>query len=66
MAAILAWQWRNFLSPAVNEDLAAAEGVPVDRLRLLRLFLLVAAIAGRDRGLPAAFGYADSAPAAFP
>ena len=43
--AALAWQWRNLLSVTVNRDLAAVEGVPVERVRLLLLFLLAAVIA---------------------
>ena len=45
VTAALAWQWRNLLAVAVNQDLAAAEGVPVERVRLLLLFLLAAVIA---------------------
>ena len=45
VAAVLSWQWRNLLSLAVNRDLAAVEGVPVERVRLLLLFLLAAVIA---------------------
>lgn len=45
VAAVLAWQWRNLLSLTVNKDLAAVEGVPVERVRLLLLFLLAAVIA---------------------
>ena len=43
--ATLAWQWRNLLSVTVNRDLAAVEGVPVERVRLLLVFLLAAVIA---------------------
>ena len=43
--AALVWQWRNLLSVTVNKDLAAVEGVPVERVRLLLLFLLAAVIA---------------------
>ena len=45
VTAALAWQWRNLLSVTVNKDLAAVEGVPVERVRLLLLFLLAAVIA---------------------
>ena len=45
VGAALAWQWRNLLSITVNRDLAAVEGVPVERVRLLLLFLLAAVIA---------------------
>ena len=45
VAAALAWQWRNLLSLAVDKDLAAVEGVPVERVRLLLLFLVAAVIA---------------------
>ncbi len=45
VTAALAWQWRNLLSLAVDRDLAAAEGVPVERMRLLLLFLIAAVIA---------------------
>lgn len=41
----LVWQWRNLLAVAINQDLAAAEGVPVERVRFLFLFLLSAVIA---------------------
>ena len=43
--AALAWQWRNLLSVTVNRDLAAVEGVPVERVRLLLLFLLAGVVA---------------------
>ena len=43
--AALAWQWRNLLAVTVNRDLAAVEGVPVERVRLLLLFLLAGVIA---------------------
>ena len=45
VTAVLSWQWRNLLAMAVNQDLAAVEGVPVERIRLLLLFLLAAVIA---------------------
>ncbi len=45
VAAALAWQWRNLLSMTVDRDLAAVEGVPVERVRLLLLFMLAAVIA---------------------
>ena len=43
--SLLAWQWRNLLSVTVNQDLAAVEGVPVDRMRLLMMFLVSGVIA---------------------
>ena len=43
--AAIAWQWRNLLAVTVNRDLAAVEGVPVERVRLLLVFLLAAVIA---------------------
>ncbi len=43
--AALAWQWRNLLSVTVNPDLAAVEGVPVERVRLLLVLLLATVIA---------------------
>ena len=45
VTVILSWQWRNLLALTVNQDLAAVEGVPVERVRLLLLFLLAAVIA---------------------
>ena len=45
VGAALAWQWRNLLSLTVNRELAAVEGVPVERVRLLLLFLLAGVIA---------------------
>ncbi len=45
VAAALAWQWRNLLALTVDRDLAAVEGVPVERVRFLLLFLLAAVIA---------------------
>ncbi len=45
VAVALVWQWRNLLAVTVNRDLAAVEGVPVERVRLLLLFLLAAVIA---------------------
>ena len=45
VVAVIAWQWRNLLSLAVDPDLAAVEGVPVERVRLLLLFLVAAVIA---------------------
>ena len=44
-AAVLTWQWRNLLAVTVNEDLAAVEGVPVGRVRILLVFLLATVIA---------------------
>ena len=43
--AALVWQWRNLLSVTVNRDLAAVEGVPVERVRFLLLLLLAGVIA---------------------
>ena len=43
--AALVWQWRNLLAVTVNEDLAAVEGVPVERVRILLVLLLAAVIA---------------------
>lgn len=45
VGAAVAWQWRNLLSVTVNKDLAVVEGVPVERVRLLLLFLLAMVIA---------------------
>ena len=45
VAAVIAWQWRNLLSMTVNSDLAAVEGVPVERVGLLLVFLLAMVIA---------------------
>lgn len=44
VTAALSWQWGNLLAVAVNQDLAAAEGVPVERVRFLLLFLLAGVI----------------------
>ena len=43
--AVLAWQWRNLLAVTVDEDLAAVEGVPVQRVRILLVLLLAVVIA---------------------
>ena len=43
--AVLAWQWRNLLAVTVDEDLAAVEGVPVQRVRMLLVLLLAVVIA---------------------
>ena len=43
--AVLAWQWRNLLAVTVNEELAAVEGVPVERVRILLVLLLAVVIA---------------------
>ncbi len=43
--AVIAWQWHNLLSMTIDRDLAAAEGVPVEKVRLLLIFLLAAVIA---------------------
>ena len=42
---VLAWQWRNLLSVTVDEDLAAVEGVPVGRVRMLLVILFAVVIA---------------------
>lgn len=42
---MLVWQWSNLLSMTVNRDLAAVEGVPVERTNLLLLLLLAGVIA---------------------
>ena len=44
-AAVLAWIWRPLLSATVLEDVAAVEGVPVTRVRLIFALLIAAAIA---------------------
>lgn len=38
--ALLVWQWRALVLCAVNEELAAVDGIPVARLRLLLLLLV--------------------------
>ena len=45
VAGLLVWQWRNLLMVTVNQDLAAVEGVPVERVRVLMVLLLAAVIA---------------------
>lgn len=42
--AVLAWFWRDFVLTAVDEELAAVEGLPVLRLRVLLLLLLALVI----------------------
>ena len=42
---LIRWQWRNLLSITVNQDLAAVEGVPVNRTRLLLIMTLAMVIA---------------------
>lgn len=37
---LLGWQWRPLVLASVNEEMAAVDGVPVQRLRLLLLVLL--------------------------
>lgn len=37
---LLGWQWRSLVQAAINEEMAAVDGVPVQRLRLLLLVLL--------------------------
>ncbi|MCY4228890.1 MAG: metal ABC transporter permease [Gammaproteobacteria bacterium] len=39
------WQWKNLLSITVNQDLAAVEGVPVEKTRLLLIMVLAMVIA---------------------
>ncbi|MCE2522706.1 MAG: metal ABC transporter permease [Rhodobacteraceae bacterium] len=43
--AAISWQWQNLLAITIDSDLAAAEGIPVERVRLLLIFLLAAVIA---------------------
>lgn len=45
VSALLSWQWTNLLSMTINKDLAAVEGVPVERVRLLLVFVLAAVVA---------------------
>ena len=42
---VLAWQWRGLLAVTVNEDLAAVEGVRVERTRIVLVLLLAVVIA---------------------
>ncbi|MYB34239.1 MAG: iron chelate uptake ABC transporter family permease subunit [Gammaproteobacteria bacterium] len=42
---LVKWQWRNLLSITVNQDLAAVEGVPVEKTRLLLIMVLAMVIA---------------------
>jgi zinc transport system permease protein len=37
---VLVWQWRGFVMASIHEELAAVDGVPIQRLRLLLLLLL--------------------------
>ncbi len=37
---LLVWQWRNLVLASINEEMAAVDGVPVQRLRLLLLLML--------------------------
>jgi zinc transport system permease protein len=37
---VVTWQWRGLVSASINEELAAVDGLPVARLRLLLLILL--------------------------
>ena len=37
---VVVWQWRGLVSSSINEELAAVDGIPVARLRLLLLILL--------------------------
>lgn len=43
--AMLFWQWRNLLAITVDEELAAAEGVPVVPLQLLFMVLIAVVVA---------------------
>lgn len=43
--AVLAWLWRSLLAATLNEELAAAEGVPVERLSLALMLLVAASVA---------------------
>jgi zinc transport system permease protein len=38
--AVVRWQWRGLVAASVSEELAAVDGIPVARLRLLLLILL--------------------------
>lgn len=40
MLAVLRWQWRGLLLTAINEEMAAVDGIPVARLRFLLLLML--------------------------
>ncbi len=42
---LLVWQWRNLLGITLNQDLAAVEGVPVLRVRLLLLLMISGVVA---------------------
>lgn len=42
---LIFWQWRNLLAMTVNRDLAAVEGKPVERTRLMLVFLIAAIVA---------------------
>jgi zinc transport system permease protein len=42
---VLAWIWRPLLSATLNEELAAAEGLPVERLALALMLLVAASVA---------------------
>lgn len=43
--AAMAWVWRDLLAMTVDRDLAAAEGVAVDRVRLIFTLLVAATVA---------------------
>lgn len=45
VCVLVKWQWRNLLSITVNQDLAAVEGVPVEKTRLLLIMVLATVIA---------------------
>jgi hypothetical protein len=47
---VVTWQWRGLVSSSINEELAAVDGLPVARLRLLLLILLALGGDGRDEG----------------
>ncbi len=42
---LVAWQWRSLLAVTVDKDLAAVEGVKVERIRLLLVFLVASVVA---------------------
>ncbi|MEQ5835821.1 zinc ABC transporter permease subunit ZnuB [Marinobacter sp. NFXS9] len=51
--ALLAWLWRGLLMSTIHEELAKAEGLPVERLRLglMLMFSLVIAVAMKIVGV---------------
>jgi zinc transport system permease protein len=42
--ALIRWQWRSFVMASIHEELAAVDGIPIQRLRLLLLLLLAAVV----------------------